>query len=476
MTDYEISYRFDNVDDVGTDDGGADLTSFNTVKVPATGVETDGKIRFTVNSINRGTTSDTNAITFRVTPLNKEIRGVTATTTKSIIGKTAKPANVFNFTGGQQTDQITLLWSYERQSDGELLDLDLKEVVIRRAPGAVAFTLENFIASDPLVTVSAGTARKSIPIDIFGEFTYLVRTRDTSGNFSESVTGITLTTTRPARSTVVAAYNEDSPSVAFAGITNTNDGEQNYPSFADSSHGGLSFNASATNPASFNSSKTDNANGTSTGFAAVSGSPTDLIAVDDGVYITQIRDFGATITGSIQVDIEGTQEIQTTFNDEKSVILSGVTEASPNSNVLKDVDFGGIGHVLGFSNTSVPSPRFDANNQTLMSGGASGNVFAIVNDGQFTDDETNANAYALVAGFIDATSIELGASFFANGDPTGSNGFQNVTVAGNSYKLVNLIQFNDKGSGDTFAGTLGAVTAQTQIRTTTAANTAFTYR
>ena len=123
---------------------------------------------------------------------------------------------------------------YERQPDGELLDLDLKEVVIRRAPGAVALTLENFIASDPLVTVSAGTARKSIPIDIFGEFTYLVRTRDTSGNFSENVTGVTLTTTRPARSTVVAAYNEDSPSVAFAGITNTNAGEVNYPSFADS--------------------------------------------------------------------------------------------------------------------------------------------------------------------------------------------------------------------------------------------------
>ena len=289
------------------------------MKVHATGVDSDGKIRFTVNSINRGTTSDTNAIIFRVTPLNKEIRGVTATFTKSIIGKTAKPANVFNFTGGQQTDQITLLWSYERQPDGELLDLDLKEVVIRRAPGAVALTLENFIASDPLVTVSAGTARKSIPIDIFGEFTYLVRTRDTSGNFSENVTGVTLTTTRPARSTVVAAYNEDSPSVAFAGITNTNAGEVNYPSFADSNTGGLSFNASATGgaAASFDSSRTDNANGTSSGFAAVSGSPTDLIALGDGVYITQIRDFGATITGSIQVDIEGTQEIQVTFNDEK---------------------------------------------------------------------------------------------------------------------------------------------------------------
>ena len=564
VTDYEISYRLDNVDNVGADDGGADLTSFNTVKVPATGVDSDGKIRFTVNGINRGTTSDTNTIFFRIVPLNKEIRGITATTSKSIVGKTAKPANVFNFTGGQQTDQITLLWQYERQSDGELLDLDLKEVIIRRAPGNVALTLENFISAEPLVTVSAGTARKSIPIDIFGQFTYLVRTRDTSGNFSESVTGITLTTTRPARATVVAAFNEDSPSVTFAGIANDNLGETNYPSFANSNTGGLSFNASATGgaAAAFNSSLVDNANGTSTGFAAVSGSPTDLIAVGSGEYITQIRDFGAVITGSVQVDIEGTQEIQTTFNDEQTVILSGVTEESTKSNVLHDVNFGGIGHVLGVSNSSVVNPRFDSNNETFMSGGADGNVFAIVNDGQFvgnvipisaitkastarvtttgsehgisstgapgtrvivhdvvgmseindrelfakrinattvdlfTDsglttglnssgfgtftsggvldqgDFSNANSFAFIAGTINATAIELGASFFANGDPTGSNAFSNITNSSNNYKLVNLIQFNDKGSGDTFAGTLGAVQSQTLIRTTESANTA----
>ena len=103
-----------------------DLTSFNTVKVPATGVDTDGKIRFTVNGINRGITSDTRNIVFRIVPLNKSVRGITAIISKSIIGKTSKPANIFNFTGGQQTDQITLLWSYERTTDGELADLDLK--------------------------------------------------------------------------------------------------------------------------------------------------------------------------------------------------------------------------------------------------------------------------------------------------------------------------------------------------------------
>ena len=63
--------------------------------------------------------------------------------------------------------------------------------------------------------------------------------------------------------------------------------------------------------------------------------------------------------------------------------------------------------MLGFSNTAVVDPRFDSNNQTLMSGGASGNVFAILNTGQFTNDETNANSFALIAGFIDQDTIEL---------------------------------------------------------------------
>ena len=463
ITDYEISYRLDNIENIGVDDGGADLTSFNTVKVPATGVDDDGKIRFTVNGINRGTTSGTNSITFRVTPLNKSIRGVSSSVSKDIIGKTSTPDNIFNFTGGQNTDQITLLWSYPRSTSGDLKDLDLKEVVIRRAPGSVSNTVTNFVASDPLVTVSAGTARKSIPIDTFGEFTYLARARDTSGNFSESVQAITLTTTRPDRSTVVSAFNEDSPGTDFAGITNTNQGETNFPSFADSVAGGLAVAGG---------NQTDNSNGTSTGFSAISGSATDLLVADDGVYITKIRDFGSTVTGSIFVDIEATQEVKTTYNDTYEEVLSGVTEASPNDNVLVDVDFGGIGHVLGFNNSAVVDSRFDSNNQTLMSGGSAGNVYAIWNEGQFTDDTTNANSYALIAGVINATAIELGASYFANGELTGSNGFANLTTAGNTYHLVDLTQFSDTGSGDTFAGALGAISAQTLIRTTTADNTA----
>ena len=118
----------------------------------------------------------------------------------------------------------------------------------------VTGTVENFVAADPLVSVSAGTARKSIPIDTFGEFTYLARTRDTSGNFSDDVQIITFTTTRPQRSTVVQAFNEDSPAVNFTDITNTNQGESNFPSFADSASGGRAVPGGTA---------TDNANGSS---------------------------------------------------------------------------------------------------------------------------------------------------------------------------------------------------------------------
>ena len=555
VTDYEISYKLDSVDNITdgavTNDGGTNLTSFNTVKVPATGVDDDGKIRFTVNGINRGPVSDSRNVIFRVVPLNKDIRGITAIVSKSIIGKTAQPANIFNFTGGQQTDQITLLWSYARLSDGELKDIDLKEVVIKRLPGTALSTVENFVLADPLVTVSAGTARKSIPIDTFGEFTYLARTRDTSGNFSDSVAAITLVTSRPNRSSIVAAYNEDSPSVNFTSITNTNAGEDNFPSFTDSNTGGLAFNKS---DSPFDSSTTDNANGTSTGWS-VGATATDLLASGTAEYITQIRDFGSTVTGSIFVDIDATQSVQTNWTDTKETYISGVTEVSSTSNVLKEVQFGGIGHVLGFSNTAVINPRFDANNQTFMSGGTDGNVFAIWNDGQYTGnviaitgitkaspavittdgvhgiangdrviihdvegmtqindrelyvnapstttiqlytdagrtsalnssgfdtytssgvvdegDYSNANSYALIAGVIDADEISLGASYHANGDATGGNALGNITSIASNYKLVNLKQYNDTGSGDTFAGTLGAITAQTQIRTTTAAD------
>ena len=82
-------------------------------------------------------------------------------------------------------------------------------------------------------------------------------------------------------------------------------------------------------------------------------------------------------------------------------------------------------------------------------------------------DRANSNAFALIAGAINADHIALGASFHANGEPTGSNAFANVTTANsgvNNYKLVNLKQFQDETS-TTFAGSTTAITQQTFIRT-----------
>jgi len=153
----------------------------------------------------------------------------------------------------------------------------------------------------------------------------------------------------------VAAYNEDDPATDFTIIPNTNKGESNFPSFTTSVTGGRAFSDVGGHT---QSSIVDNANGTAIGFSA-SSSASDLLATANGEYITQIRDFGAVVTGSIFVDITASQTVQTGYNDTKSTILSGVTEVSGTAGVLKETAFGGIGHVLGFSNTAVPNPRFD---------------------------------------------------------------------------------------------------------------------
>ena len=76
-------------------------------------------------------------------------------------------------------------------------------------------------------------------------------------------------------------------------------------------------------------------------------------------------------------------------------------------------------------------------------------------------DYANSNSYSLIAGLIDADEIRLGQTFHSNGDSTGSNALGNVTTAASNYKLVNLRQYSDSGTGDTYAGSLGAIKAQT---------------
>jgi hypothetical protein len=365
VTDYEIAFKLSGE--------AADLTNFNTVKVSAAGVDDDGKIRFTINNLDRGSVSGRNNIIVRITPLNKEIRGVQTEFTHTILGKTAAPTNVSNLSVGQSTDQITIFWQYP-----DPIELDLQEVVIRRMVGEQNPTVANFVLATPLVAVSSGVNRKSVPIDTFGEFTYLARTRDTSGNFSDDVVGFTFTSVEPVTDEVVAAFSEDSPSVNFTTITNTNSGEANYPSFNTSN------SAAGRYITSIPSSVVDNANGTSSGFSALADVDDLSLTGSQGIYFTQIRDLGLLDFYRVQVNFEGTQTPQTSYNDLKVQILSDVSEAQSGTPLANVVKATGIGTYINTSNVI-----YDSNNRSLVDTESAGitndsNVLAIWNNGKYT--------------------------------------------------------------------------------------------
>lgn len=450
VTDYEISYKLTT--------GGADLESFNTVKVSANGVDSDGKIRYTIHNADRGRVAAVNNIIVRVTPLNKTIRGIEAELSQPIIGKSALPFGIENLTGGQSSRNLVFIWTVPADEDGAILDIDLNEIVVRQAFGEVAVDdySTSWITAIDIATVATPASTLITPITVYGTYTYLFKTRDTSDNQSNVTAGITLTTTRPLNVDAVAAWSEDDPSTdAIPGITNENSTEYFYPSFANSSTGGLSEPGSHI---------VDNSNGTSSGWSVIGGFPTDLQATGNAIYQTQVRDIGQLITGTIITSANGTVSLTTTFNDLYTEILSGATEVGTASNVLVDVDFGGIGTVLGFSNVDAATVSYDEDQGTLISGGISGNVFAIWNLGQFSGDTSNANSYAMIAGTINTNAIALGETFYANGASAGGNTLANLTTVSSSYKLVDMTQFIDLSPSLTFLGPESAIVVNTEIR------------
>lgn len=441
VTDYEISYA------IGTDNS----ASFNTVKVSAAGAS-NGKIYFTVNNVDRGLYTEQNTFFIRVTPLNRNIRGITNLKQQAIKGKQMEPQNILNFAGGQQNEAVMLTWDYRKQDgyNNTLFDIDLQDVIINRLEGDVPATVENFNKGVAIATVSANLTRVVVSIDVFGTYTYLARTRDTSGNLSLDVVKLVITSVRPQRNTVIAAYNEDSPATIFTELVNSNSTEYYFPSQANATNG----------LAGPGKSKVDNANGWASGWTATT-EPTDLLAGTQATYITQIRDLGNTVTSIIYLDIKGSQTLQDTYNDQHEEIANLVSIPSGSPTILRATN---IGYMLGANNAAVEAPRYDSNNRTWMTGPAEGNVWAIWQHG--IGDTANANSYAYIAGLINANAIALGESFYANGKPTGGNALANVTMVASGFTLVNLKQYSDI-AGETYAGTLGAVTSQTFIRTTT---------
>lgn len=316
VTDYEISYKIIPNNTSSIID--YQLQQYNTVKVSAKAVESDNYIRYTINNVNRGASSGANLIVVKVTPINKNIRGSSLEVSKSIVGKTSAPLNVYNVSVGQQADIILISWQYQYEDNKkDLKDLDLSLVEIRRMSGIVEATLDNFVIAEKIASVSPPSSNKSIPLSSYGTYTYLLRTQNSSGINSATVVRAVLTSVKSQGFSTVAAYSEDDPTTAFTEITNTNYSENKFPSFTDAINGGMSKPGA---------SKADNANGTSSGWSAIAGRPTDLKAVGSAVYYTQIRDFGQPITGYVTLTSNLIQEIQSGYNDQHVSILDSVSD------------------------------------------------------------------------------------------------------------------------------------------------------
>ena len=624
VTEYMLTYRLTQVEMVGSNDGGTPQLEWNTVMIPAGQVGDDGKIRYSIFGINRGTVNRNNEIIVRVTAMNKKISGARAQVRRTIIGKTSPPNNILDFTGSQKDESINFQWRYVLASTGDLADIDLKEVVIKRLPGSASATLENFVKAEDFVVVSAGSGRKSAPTQGYGLYTYLARTRDTSGNYSESIVATEITTTITDVNETIYSYSEDNPT-----SVDRNAGESSYPSFNNTVTNGIATLPGAT-PA-------DNANASSSGWTTETDT-TDIRAAGDAVYTTKIRDLGQELIADISIRLDDERSVVTGYNDQYNVILTGVSDATPagdygaggqaatfgawdspgtvptrsatdlntrttdgiypfapstpnsgyahegtvavytvgttqyqlvaagavvgtgrkavrsrslpsgswgswtvnpgseyyvsdvnvdtnipklvNSTTANNIptlsgsqsDAVGIlwrqsstrqryyvGHFgnryfertitpdttpppvtpvagsnvftdrtavgnqgLGAYLNSQTGLSFSSTNRTLISGGATGNVYAIRNPGQHNNDTANTGAIALIAGVINNNTIALGETYYANGQPTHSNNFANSSPA--SYQLINLTQYSDTGPAQTFVGDIGAVSGSLSIR------------
>jgi hypothetical protein len=452
---YEVSYKIEAED--GTS------TNFITVQVPITAIDSSGQINYIINNVDRGRSSGVNYLVVRVTPLNNSLTGVTKQIIHTVIGKTALPTNVTSFNYAQNSNSLTLFWSFLLNSDGTLRDLDLQEVEIRRVQGQLT-TGSQYLAAwntaQYIATIAIPSTNHSFSIDAYGTFTYLIKTRDTSRNESVDVAGISFTLQRPTNLSAYKTWSEDSPaantSVAF--MNNENYREYYWPCFANSDNGGLYYAVDdPITPGIGPSTLVENANGTSSGFS-VAFDVSDLLIGANAVYQTQVRDIGTDVVGRLSTDINVYSILASTWLSMRENLVSGVSDNSTKSNVLWD-DGSYIGQIL-LDNNCVYSNQ----NGTLRSNDSFGNVYAIWNSGQFGTDTSNANSFALIAGVINANAVALGATYLAGGIASGSNNLANLTTKTSSYQLVNLKQWGDPEGLGNWQGPDGLVSYNLEVR------------
>lgn len=430
-------------------------------------------IRYTINNLNRGSTSGSNTLDITVTPLNGDLKGYPTTKTQPLLGKLSRPSGLSDFNVTQQGDTVIYTWQFAQTTDGYILDIDTKEVEIREYPGALNLADQESIDATWAISLVVDripfpNTTYTIPVSKYGSYTYLIRVRDTSNNESDKINASIVTLGRTS-SRVYRAYNEGSPATSFVtqdGVSFPNSNaypEVNFPSFADSLYNGFVY-ADSTN--------VDNANGSSIGLSVDVGNPAALSSTTQSYaeYITQIRDMGRVIKGSLKIKPSISIDSAITYNDQYRLIQSGVSDLhttdnlSVNVSILVDNAFGGLGSLLGYANANAAAVSYNVSAKTLTSGGPTGNVFAIRNPGQFANDASNANMFAYIAGVISANSIQLGEVFYANGKSTGGNNFANLTVSGNAYELVDLAQFLDTAGSLTYLGPTRDIVQNVYIR------------
>lgn len=464
VTNYEILYRV-------ISETSSTVPEFTRVMINQD--TTVDYLRYTINNLDRGTASASNTLEVLVTPMNGDFKGYTHTTTYSILGKLTPPSSLSDFYVGQQNDSIIYTWQFAQTVDGYILDLDTKEVEIREYPGVINLADQESINATwsialPVNRVPFPNTSYTTPVSKYGDYTYLIRVRDTSNNESTNINAAIITLVRTSNR-IYKSYNERQPGVP----TTTQDGlnfptsnvnpESNWPSFSQTIHNGLIY---------ANSSNVDNANGSSSGFSISVDTPEYLSSAGQSTatYVTQIRDMGKVIKGSIRIKPVISISSSITYNDEYRLIQSGITDPHPTANVsfsssvLVDNAFGGIGYVLGYNKGNAANLTYNAYFKTLVSGGQTGNVFAIRNPGQFANDSANANMFAYIAGVINDNAIQLGEVFYANGRSTGSNSFPNVCVSGNTYELIDLAQFLDSQGSMTYLGPTRDITQNIYVR------------
>jgi hypothetical protein len=452
VTSYEIKYRVTSAEGEVLPGGIASIPHDESLE----------NISYTINGLPRGRTAGGNTLEITITPMIGLFRGFNTRITHFIIGKQGTPSGIQNLNVAQQGVFLLFSWQFQLTTEGYILDLDTKEVEIRQYPGLVDITSPESIAaawgfSIVVARVAFPNTSYTLPISSFGPYTYLLRVRDTSDIESADIAASAISTVRPSTIRVIKSYNESDPTTSYITQDNTpfptsNDyPELSFTSFSESINGGLVLS---------DSSNTDNANGSATGFSLYGN--TNYLTTSTNPfaeYITPIRNMGEVVRGTIRMSpIIAASTPGITYGTFFTTVVSGITDfhgsagLSPSANVLVDNAFGGIGSILGFNNVQAAPVTYSSVQKTLVSGGNLGNIYAIRNVGQFTGDASNANSFALIAGVINANAIALGEVYFANGRPSGSNSFGNVTISGNSYALINLLQYGDPESTITFLG------------------------